>query len=108
MKHDQCVELRAEHLYHTETSSKWICQSNLDDFWAGHCLTMQPHIELCDEDAINVFLGKCVQSDGFKVCPSEPVVVEHLKTETEDRHVPKGCYMEHGKMMCPSDLSHAF
>ena len=42
---------------------------------------MDPHIELCDEKAISLFLGKCVEVDGFEGCPSGPVVVEHLKSE---------------------------
>lgn len=67
---------------------------------------MEPHIELCDEQAINVFLGKCVENDGFNVCPSDPIVVEHLKTAEE---IPEGCYKgKHGKPMCPSDLYDVF
>lgn len=106
VKHNQCVKLHAEHLIHTERAEKWICQSHLDDFWDGECLSMNPSIQLCDEKAIQVFLGKCTESDGFKVCPTEPVVVEHLKTEDE---IPEDCYHNtHGELMCPSDLYSAF
>ncbi len=111
VKHNQCVELKAEHMYHTETASKWICQRNLDDFWAGRCITMEPHIALCDENGINVFLGKCVHTDCFKVCPSDPIVVEHLVTDHahDEEETPNGCYRgHHGKLMCPSDLHKAF
>jgi len=70
---------------------------------------MDPHIELCEDKAMSLFLGKCVQADGFEVCPSEPVVVEHLKSEPE--HVPRGCYKgAHEKIECvdEQDLLHAF
>ena len=66
---------------------------------------MDPHIEICDEKAISIFLGKCVESDGFEICPNDPVVVEHLQTE-EAQH---GCLMSHrGVQMCPEDLDGAF
>ena len=84
VKHNQCVQLKAEHLYHTERTDKWICKSHLDSFWGGDCLSMNPNINLCDEAAIQIFLGNCVTtSDGFKVCPQDPIVVEHLKTDDE-------------------------
>ena len=83
---------------------------------------MDPHIELCEEKGINIFLGKCVHTDSFKVCPSDPVVVEHLKTDHHedvgvqhhDQHhfeevTPEGCYRgHHDKLMCPSDLHRTF
>ena len=54
---------------------------------------MDPHIEIQDEKAISLFLGKCVEVDGFDICPSEPVVVEHLKSEPE--HLSHGCWKDH-------------
>ena len=70
---------------------------------------MDHHIELCQEKAISIFLGKCAQADGFEICPSDPVVVEHLKSEHED--IPKGCYKDvHDKLECPqkADFYKAF
>lgn len=107
VKQDQCVKLTASHQFHTERTTKWICQKNLDEFWDGVCITMDPHIELCDEKAIAVFLGKCTRADNFEVCPSDPVVVEHLKTEEEP--VPAGCKRDaHGDIYCKSALNSAF
>ena len=40
VKHNQCVLLKAEHLLHTETGQKWLCQQHLDDFWGGQCIKM--------------------------------------------------------------------
>ena len=41
---------------------------------------MEPHIEICGEQALSLFLGKCTESDAFDICPGDPIVVEHLKT----------------------------
>lgn len=73
---------------------------------------MEPGIEVCDEHAIQLFLGKCVDQDGWKICPGEPVVVEHLGHDEAyhgDEHTPPECHRnKHGKLMCPSDLYRAF
>ena len=66
-----------------------MCERELEDFWSGnHCIEMtDPAIEICDEDGISVFLGKCVEANGFKVCPLKPVIYEHLeKTDKENYH----------------------
>lgn len=52
VKENQCVKLHGEHLLHTERTDKWICQSHLDEFWRGDCITMDPSIDICDEKAI--------------------------------------------------------
>ena len=45
-----------------------------------------------------------MESNGFKICPSDPIVVEHLKTDDHE-----GCHRSaHGKLMCPADLHTAF
>ena len=65
---------------------------------------MEPRLEICEEEAIALFLGKCTEVDGFDICPSDPIVVENLR-----RHVPKGCHLnKHDKVMCPHDLYGAF
>ncbi len=80
---------------------------------------MEPGIELCDEQAINMFLGKCTHTDSFKICPSDPIVVEHLESVHGDDHhhsetihateTHTGCYKgKHGQLMCKSDLGRAF
>ena len=98
--------MEAHHLFHTETAEKWLCQRHLDNFWSGECITIDGHIKICDEKAIQIFLGKCVEEDGFEICPGEPVVVEHLKTEA---HTPEGCHRgEHDKLYCVEDLFKAF
>lgn len=74
---------------------------------------MEPNIELCEEQGINIFLGKCTHTDSYKVCPGDPVVVEHLKPDHHESHedsvIPHGCHRGHdGRLMCPSDLHKAF
>ena len=78
---------------------------------------MDPAIDICDEHGIQLFLGKCVETDSWRVCPSEPVVVEHLGHEDEHletalshgEHTPHDCHRnKHGALMCPSDLYRAF
>ena len=83
---------------------------------------------MCDEKAIKLFLGKCIKEDGFKVCPGEPVVVEHLHTQehhtSEDhyhlahqqRHVAiaelhkafqhGSCFKVDHTFVCEEDLDH--
>lgn len=108
VKHNQCVKITAKHKFHTESSEKWLCKHNLDDFWESSCINMDPNIELCDEKGISLFLGKCVESDSFEVCPSDPIVVEHLKDE-EEEEVPHGCFRDvNSKITCPKDMRDAF
>lgn len=65
---------------------------------------MEPRLEICDENAIALFLGKCTEVDSFDICPSDPIVVENMH-----KHVPDGCHVnQHDKVMCPHDLYGAF
>ena len=104
VKHNQCVQLEAQHNHHIESGHKWLCKPDLDAFWDGECITMEPRIEICNEDAISIFLGKCAEIDKFEICPSDPIVVENMQ-----QHVPEGCHVNnHDKVMCPHDLYSAF
>lgn len=104
VKHNQCVQLAAHHQFHIESGSKWLCQPDLDAFWDGECVNMEPRLEMCNEDAIALFLGKCTEVEGFEICPSDPIVVENMQ-----RHIPEGCHLnKHDKVMCPHDLYGAF
>ena len=52
VKHDQCVKLAAHHKYHVESTEKWLCKPDLDAFWDGECILMEPRLKLCDDHAI--------------------------------------------------------
>ena len=68
---DHCMQLIVESKRRGEQSEKWLCQRELEDFWSGHCIEIEESagIEICNEDGISVFIGKCVLANGFKVCP---------------------------------------
>ena len=100
-------------------AEKWLCYQELEAFWGGnggkHCIGMEEAgIEICDQDGISVFIGKCVLANGYKVCPEMPVLVEHIKSETdagdyETSDLPQGCHFnDHGKLMCSLDFQRAF
>ena len=74
---------------------------------------VQAGVEICDQDAISVFIGKCVLANGYKVCPQMPVNVEHIKSEIDagdyDSDLPQGCHLnDHGKVTCALDFQRAF
>lgn len=118
VNHSQCLELHARLKYHYLKSEKLLCQKDLDDFWAGHCIQMDNDIKICNEQAISIFLGKCVESDGYEICPKNPQTILPIAIQTQkrqdhpddDKHESKdGCLEDnHGKMRCPGDLHSAF
>ena len=37
----------------------------------------QPDVKICNGDAISIFLGKCIEVDGYQFCPNVPDIVHH-------------------------------
>lgn len=112
VNHSQCIELHARLKYHYLKSEKLLCQNDLDDFWARHCIQMDNDISICNEQAISIFLGKCVESDGYEICPKNPTIPITIKThskEDDEHKAIDGCLEDsRGRMRCPSDLHSAF
>ena len=51
-----------------------------------------PDVEICNGDAISIFLGKCVEVDGYQFCPRVPEFVRQdidIDTEIEHHHYPE-------------------
>ena len=37
----------------------------------------QPDVKICNGDAISIFLGKCIEVDGYQFCPNVPDIFNH-------------------------------
>ena len=105
----ECFTLEAKRTYRMKKQyERQICRDDLDRFWGGNCITIdQPDVEICNGDAISIFLGKCVEVDGYQFCPQVPEFVHHkIDQHPEEDQLPEKCFRnEHGNLWCPDDLS---
>ena len=110
---NECFSLEAKRTYRMKKQfERQVCREDLDKFWGGECITMdQPDVEICDGNAISIFLGKCIEADGYQFCARVPEIVHHKIDQYSEDHpkeeqLPEKCFRnEHGNIWCPGDLS---
>ena len=97
-------------MYHYKKSQKLLCQEDLDSFWDGKCLEFDDNLQVCDQQGIHLFLGRCAEQNGYQICPLQSQPIYHVEITKERERDSDGCIEgpPGGKKLCPSDLLKAF